>query len=191
VRFRPNVLLRFGVLLPAALLCVPAATVWEPGLPLDEQLVFIVIFAVVVPLVTRWVVLSGVSLRENHLTVHGVWWSRRAPRDQAIRVRQKAGLMVLHWRDRQGRIRYTPIIAFTSASNDPSWGFGGDALWCLGATIGKGQAVFEAVQTDADTFDPRWWNDSSLSVLFIGSGALERRHGPLISPPSRPSASRS
>ncbi|PPG18999.1 hypothetical protein C5C74_07845 [Rathayibacter sp. AY1E8] len=121
MRFRPNIQLRFGILLPAALICVPAATVWKPGLALDEQLVFIVIFAVVISLAARWVVFSGVSLRENDLTVHGVWWSRRVPRDQTIRVRQEAGLMVLHWRDRHGRIRHTPMIAFTSASNDPSW----------------------------------------------------------------------
>ncbi|WP_219813866.1 hypothetical protein, partial [Rathayibacter sp. AY1A7] len=92
MRFRPNIQLRFGILLPAALICVPAATVWKPGLALDEQLVFIVIFAVVIPLAVRWVVFSGVSLRENDLTVHGVWWSRRVPRDQTIQVRQKSRL---------------------------------------------------------------------------------------------------
>ncbi|PPF26316.1 MULTISPECIES: hypothetical protein [unclassified Rathayibacter] len=83
-------------------------------------------------------------------------------------------------REDQQILRWAETVGLKALQLNSVIDFGGDALWCLGATIGKGQAVFEAVQTDADTFDPRWWNDSSLSVLFIGSGALERRHGPLI-----------
>ena len=80
-------------------------------------------------------------------------------------------------RDDQQILRWEETVGLKALALDNVIDFGVDALWAIGATIGKGQVIFEAVLADADVFEPKWMNDNSWSVLTIGSGALWRRHG--------------
>jgi hypothetical protein len=82
-------------------------------------------------------------------------------------------------------LRWAETAALKALDLDSAIDFGMDTFWALGAVIGKGREVFEAVLRDADAYEPKWINDNSPSVLFIGGGAIER-HG-LTRTSSRPS----
>lgn len=73
-------------------------------------------------------------------------------------------------------LRWAETAALKALELDSAIDFGKDTFWALGAVIGKGREVFKAVLRDADAYEPKWINDNSPSVLFIGGGAIER-HG--------------
>jgi hypothetical protein len=72
---------------------------------------------VAVVVVGAWLAVRGyriaVVVDSRSVTVRGLLWSRRVPRDAVLEVTRLAGL---RWRDGRGRRRWTPLVMFMESS---------------------------------------------------------------------------